>query len=276
MNLGKRLLFCCAIACVAFGCISNKRVIYMQDLPQDQNAFAMGEMVNSQFEEYLLQYNDVVEINIKTQDPLLNQMLDINSSGASSMGGRMMMGGMMNGGDIFYLSGYTLNDEGIVELPVLGPMKLVGLTADQAKELIEKELEKIVRGEDNFVRVRLGGIRYSALGEFARPGKYTILQNRVTIFEAIANAGDLTVTAKRDNIMLIRQYPEGSKVHRVNLNHKDIMSSEFYFLRPNDMIYAEPMKVREIGTGVTLLQTTQLLISLVTVILLVYTTTNTN
>ncbi|MCF1750134.1 polysaccharide biosynthesis/export family protein [Mariniradius sp. RY-2] len=248
----------------------------MQDLPQDQNAFSLGEMVNSQFEEYLLQYNDVVEINIKTPDPLLNQMFDINSSGASSMGGRMMMGGMMNGGDIFYLSGYTLNDEGFVELPVLGKFKLVGLTADQAKELIEKELEKIVRGEDNFVRVRLGGIRYSALGEFARPGKYTILQNRVTIFEAIANAGDLTVTAKRDNIMLIRQYPEGSKVHRINLNHKEIMTSDFYFLRPNDMIYAEPMKVREIGTGVTLLQTTQLLISLVTVILLVYTTTNTN
>lgn len=276
MNLGKKLFSCLFIAFTAFGCISNKRVIYMQDLPQDQSSFSLGEMVNSQFEEYLLQYNDVVEINIKTPDPLLNQMFDINSSGASSMGGRMMMGGMMNGGDIFYLSGYTLNDEGFVELPVLGKFKLVGLTADQAKELIEKELEKIVRGEDNFVRVRLGGIRYSALGEFARPGKYTILQNRVTIFEAIANAGDLTVTAKRDNIMLIRQYPEGSKVHRINLNHKDIMTSDFYFLRPNDMIYAEPMKVREIGTGVTLLQTTQLLISLVTVILLVYTTTNTN
>jgi polysaccharide export outer membrane protein len=219
----------------------------------------------------------VVEINIKTSDPLLNQMLDINSSGTSA-GGRMMMGGggMMNGGDIFYLSGYTLSDEGIVELPVLGKFKLVGLNMDEAKELIEKELEKIVRGEDNFVRVRLGGIRYSALGEFSRPGKYTLLQNRVTIFEAIANAGDLTVTAKRDNIMLIRQYPDGSKVHRINLNNKDIMSSEFYFLRPNDMIYAEPMKVRELGTGTTLLQTIQVLASLATLALLVYTTTNNN
>jgi polysaccharide export outer membrane protein len=277
MKLGKRLFYCCAIAFVAFGCISNKRVIYMQNLPKEESVFELGEMVGSKIEDYLLQYNDVVEINIKTPDPLLNQMLDINSSGASGVGGRMMMGGgIMNGGDIFYLSGYTLDDEGVVELPVLGKFKLVGLNVDQAKQLIEKELEKIVRGEDNFVRVRLGGIRYSALGEFARPGKYTLLQNRVTIFEAIANAGDLTITAKRDNIMLIRQYPEGSKVHRINLNHKDIMGSEFYFIRPNDMIYAEPMKVREIGTGVTLLQTTQLLISLVTVVLLVYTTTNTN
>jgi len=249
----------------------------MQNLSQDQSVFEMGNMINSKFEEYLLQYNDVIEINIKTSDPLLNQMLDINSMGGSANAGRMMMGGgMMNGGDIFYLSGYTLSDEGFVELPVLGKFKLVGLNMDQAKEMIEQELGKIVKGEDNFVRVRLGGIRYSALGEFARPGKYTILQNRVTIFEAIANAGDLTVTAKRDNIMLIRQYPEGSKVHRLNLNHKNIMGSEFYFVRPNDMIYAEPMKVRELGTGTTLIQTIQVLASIATLALLVYTTTNNN
>lgn len=248
----------------------------MQNLPEERTVFELGELINSRVEEYLLQYNDVVEINIKTSDPLLNQMLDINSSGSSAAGRMMMGGGLMNGGDIFYLSGYTLNDDGVVELPVLGKFKLVGLNVDQAKQMIENELSKIVKGDDNFVRVRLGGIRYSALGEFTRPGKYTLLQNRVTIFEAIANAGDLTITAKRDNVMLIRQYPDGSKVHRINLNHKDILNSEFYFLRPNDMLYAEPMKVREIGTGVTLLQTTQLLISLVTVVLLVYTTTNRN
>jgi polysaccharide export outer membrane protein len=147
---------------------------------------------------------------------------------------------------------------------------------ETAKTTVENELKKYVRDEDYFVRVRLGGIRFSALGEFARPGKYTVLQNRVTIFEAIATAGDLTVVAKRDNIMLIRQYPEGSKAHRINLNNKEIMNSEFYFVRPNDMIYAEPMKVRELGTGTTLLQTIQVLASLATLALLVYTTTNQN
>lgn len=276
MRLGKPFFFVIAVIFTAFGCISNKRVIYMQDLPDSEPVSQMGGLINSNVEEYLLQYNDVVDITIKTSDPLLNQMFDINSAGAGNMSGRMMGGGILTGGDIFYLTGYTLNDDGIVELPVLGEMKLVGMNTEQAKTVIENELSKFVKDDDYFVRVRLGGIRYSALGEFTRPGKYTLLQNRVTIFEAIANAGDLTVVAKRDNIMLIRQYPDGSKVHRINLNHKNIMNSEFYFLRPNDMIYAEPMKVREIGTGVTLLQTTQLLISLVTVVLLVYTTTNAN
>lgn len=244
----------------------------MQDIPEENPFTQIGELVPFSSEEYLLQYNDVVEINITTSDPLLNTLFDINSGGNQ---GRMMMGGgMMSGGDIFYLSGYTLNDEGIVELPVIGKVKIVGLNTENAKIAIENELKKIVRDNEYFVRVRLGGIRYSALGEFARPGKYTILQNRVTIFEAIANAGDLTIQAKRDNIMLIRQYPEGSKAYRVNLNDNGIMASEFYFIRPNDMIYVEPMKVRELGTGVTFLQTLQVLTSLATLALLVYTTTN--
>lgn len=270
----RKVLFLLIVIGLSFSCISNKRVVYMQDLPQNQAAYTLGELVKSKFEEYLLQYNDVVDITIKTSDPLLNQMLDINSGGAGNMSARMMGGGVLTGGDIFYLTGYTLNDDGIVELPILGDLKLVGLNTEQAKVVIENELRKYVRDEENFVRVRLGGIRYSALGEFARPGKYTLLQNRVTIFEAIANAGDLTVVAKRDDIMLIRQYPDGSQAHRINLNNKDIMNSEFYFLRPNDMIYAEPMKVRELGTGTTLLQTIQVLASLATLALLVYTTTN--
>jgi polysaccharide export outer membrane protein len=253
-------------------CISNKRVIYMQDIPDKNPITQIGELVPVNTEEYLLQYNDVVEINIKTSDPMLNTLFDINSGGNQN---RMMMGGgMMSGGDIFYLSGYTLNDDGIVELPVIGKVKIVGMNTEDAKLAIENELKKIVRDNEYFVRLRLGGIRYSALGEFVRPGKYTILQNRVTIFEAIANAGDLTIQAKRDNIMLIRQYPDGSKAYRVNLNDNGIMASEFYFIRPNDMIYVEPMKVRELGTGTTFLQTLQLLTALATLGLLVYTTTN--
>jgi polysaccharide export outer membrane protein len=262
-----------SILLLTAGCISNKRVVYLQNLPKDESLVKFGEMIPSKFEEYLLQYNDVVEINIKTSDPLLNQMLDINVLAANS--NRMMMGGgLMSGGDIFYLSGYTLDDNGFVDMPVLGKLNLVGMNIDQAKITVENELKKYVRDEDYFVRVRLGGIRFSALGEFARPGKYTVLQNRVTIFEAIATAGDLTVVAKRDDVMLIRQYPEGSRAHRVNLNNKEIMNSEFYFVRPNDMIYAEPMKVRELGTGTTLLQTIQVLASLATLALLVYTTTS--
>ena len=98
----------------------------MQNLPKEESLVKLGEMVPAKFEEYLLQFNDVIEINIKTSDVLLNSMLDINVQAAGSS--RMMMGGgIMSGGDIFYLSGYTLDDFGFVDMPVLGKLKLVGM-----------------------------------------------------------------------------------------------------------------------------------------------------
>lgn len=251
-------------------CISNKKVVYMQKLSPSALISKGGKLIPYKTENYLLQYNDVVDITMTTSDPELNILLNTTSS-LEQM--RMLGGNMMGGGDVFYLNGFTVNDLGIVELPMIGKIKLVGLTTDEAKLTVESELKKYVLDNEYFVRVRLGGIRYSAIGEFVRPGKYTILQNRVTIFEAIANAGDLTTVAKRSAVRVIRQYPNGSRAHIINLNNDEIMNSEFYFLKPNDMIYAEPMKVRELGTGVTLVQTTQLLISLATVGLLVFTAT---
>jgi polysaccharide biosynthesis/export protein len=241
-------------------------------LQSDAPRSKFDQTIPYKIEEYVLQLNDVIDVNMTTSDVELNGLL--RPEGADGQPMRIMGGGMMASGDIFFLNGYTLNEKGIVDLPLVGEVKLVGLTIDQAKEAIAQELAKFVRDKEYYVRVRLGGIRYSALGEFNSPGKYTLLQNRVTIFEAIANAGDLTVLAKRNRIRLIRQYPGGSKSYEIDLHKSDFMNTELYFIRPNDMIYAEPIKARELGTGATVFQTTQLLISLATIGLLIYAATN--
>jgi len=245
----------------------------MQDLPESARVAEPGKLAAYEFEEYYLQNNDVVDIQIKTTSEELNKVFEVGTVDWRMMGGG---GGMMAGGDVFFLNGYTIDDDGVIDLPLLGEMKFVGLTVKQAKANIEKEIRKFVNEEEYFVRVRLGGIRYSALGEFARPGKFTILQNRVTIFEAIANAGDMTPLAKREEVHLVRQYPEGSKTYKINLNNNDLMSSEFYFLRPNDMLYAEPLKARELGTGTTFVETFSLAVSTLSAVLLVITIMNQN
>ena len=114
----------------------------------------------------------------------------------------------------------------------------------------------------------LGGIRYGAIGEFNRPGKYTILQNRLTIFEAIANAGDMTSLAKRDEVQLMRQYPDGTRTYVIDLLSDNIKESEFFFIRPNDLIYAKKKKKKHWGTGITFAQTLTLFLATVTVVLL--------
>lgn len=223
-------------------------------------------------EDYLLQINDIVEVNIKTTDPEMNLIFGAvtNDKQTSTQGSNM------GAGDVFFMNGYTLDDKGIIEIPLIGDINLLGLTTAQSKELVESKVSEYVRDGEYFVRVRLGGIRYSALGEFNRSGKFTILQNSVTIFEAIANAGDLTTVAKRNEILLVRQYPDGSQIHKINLLDRNLLGSEYYFLRPNDLIYAEPMKVKEIGAGNTLVESLSLIITSITAIALVLTLVQNN
>jgi polysaccharide export outer membrane protein len=252
-----------------FSCVPNKKVIYMQELEE-----SMGPLVESsdrysyQTEDYLLQVNDIVEVSIKTTDPELNKVFNVVVAENNNMA---QMGGSQGAGDAFFMNGYTLDDQGMVEIPLVGELKFLGLTTREAKELVESKVVKYVKEDEYFVRVRLGGVRFSALGEFNQSGKYTILQNRVTIFEAIAFAGDLSRLAKRDEVLLVRQYPDGSQIHKINLLDRELLGSEYYFLKPNDMIYAEPMKVREIGAGNTLVETLTLFTTTITAIALILT-----
>lgn len=226
-----------------------------------------SDILPYEVEEYKLQYNDIVDISIRTASKELNELFSLFES--DNIRGNMMMQGALVGGDAFFMTGFNLDETGMVELPLLGEIKLSGFTVKEAKSLIEERMIEFVNKEDLFVRVRLGGIRFSAIGEFRRPGKHNVLQNRVTIFEAIAHAGDLTEVAKRDELVLIRQYPSGTRMYRIDLNNKNLLTSEYFFIQPNDMLYAEPMKIRELGTGVNLVQTFSLVITTLTAALLV-------
>lgn len=249
-------------------CVPNKRIIYMQERDASESPLKYAsELMPYDVEDYKLQINDIVDISIRTSSKELNELFKEFDIG--NMQNNMMMQGAMAGGDAFFMTGFTLDDRGIIEMPLLGELQLAGLTTEQAKKVIEDRMTEFVNREDLFVRVRLGGIRYSALGEFRRPGKHNVLQNRVTIFEAIAHAGDLTEVAKRDELVLVRQYPGGTRMYRIDLNNKNILTSEYFFIQPNDMLYAEPMKIRELGTGVNFVQTFSLAVSTLSAVLLV-------
>lgn len=251
-------------------CVSNKKVIYLQDMGNSDPLVSTSENFSYSSVGYELQAYDIVDIQMVTTDENINRILQISGAENANAG---MMGGQ-NGGDIFFINGYSLDDYGVVELPLIGEINLLGKDLKEAKLQIEEKLRFYVQEGSYFVRVRLGGIRFSALGEFNSPGKQAILQNRATIFEAIATAGDLNILAKRNEVVLIRQYPEGSKVHRLNLNDKNILNSEFYFIKPNDVLYAEPLKVREIGTGSNFLQTLTFVTTTLSTIALIITLTN--
>lgn len=240
----------------------------MQDRDPADPFITAGPVIPNTAEEYLLQYSDVVDVQITTTSPELNAIFNLSQLANPQMA-NMGVQGAMNGGDVFFINGYSVDDNGFIELPLIGYLKVVGMNTEGVKLAIEEKIKKFVNEGDYFVRVRLGGIRFATLGEFNRNGNHTLLQNRITIFQAIAHAGDMTPVAKRSEVVLIRQYPDGTRSFRLNLNDKRIMESEFFFIRPNDMLYAEPMKVRELGTGVNFVQTFQLAVTTLSAVLLV-------
>lgn len=241
---------------MAFSCISNEKIIYLQN-QEGNNPIEDGELIKYEIPEYKLQYNDIIDVNIQTVDDMIQ--FGFNNK-PSQMNQQMGNVSAQSGGDIYYMTGYSVDQKGNIRLPIVGDIQVKEKTLEEARITIEESLRKYVTSE-LYVKVKLGGVRYSAMGEFKRPGKYTVLQDRMTIFEAIANAGDLTTVAKRDEILLIRQYPEGTRLHKINLLDRQVVRSPFYFIQPNDQLYVEPMKVRETGTGENTAQTLTLLFS---------------
>lgn len=259
-----KILFVCLIAAMVSSCVSNKRIIYLQNL-EGQEAIPEDTLISYSIPEYRLQYNDIVDVNIQTSDERMNALFNARSDNNTVRAQNITA----SGGDVYYMTGYSLDKNGFIELPLVGNVRLQNKTLVEAKEEIVKELEKYFVNNEYFIRVKLGGIRYSALGEFRRPGKFVALQDRMTIFEAIANAGDLNVVAKRDEVLLIRQYPEGTRLHRINLNDRQLIHSPYYFIQPNDQLYVEPMRIRELGAGENVSQSLQLIVTSITAAALV-------
>ena len=261
--MNTKLILFCILAAFSSACVSNEKLVYLQNL-EGEAPIPEDSLISHAFGEYRLQFNDIVDVRIQTSDERMNELFNLrlernnNSSGVLS-----------SGGDIYYMTGFSLDKEGFIDLPLVGKVHVENKSLAEAKEAIARELDKYFTSNDYFIRVKLGGIRYSAFGEFRRPGKYVVLQDRMTIFEAIANAGDLNVVAKRDEVLLIRQYPEGTKLHRINLNDRHLIHTPFYFIQPNDQLYVEPMRVRELGAGENISQSLQLIVTSITAAALV-------
>ena len=230
-------------------CVPTKKMIYLQ--PEEGKS---TETFKYDRQEYKLQVNDILDVQIRSMNPEINALF----SPGSAMN-QNMQAGVQSGGDLYYMTGYSVNEDGVIELPFVGEINVQGQTLEEAKASINSEVSKMFKSFH--LQVKLGGIRYSALGEFGNPGKKVILQNQATIFEAIAASGDLTQVANRNEVRLIRQYPDGTKIHTINLLDQSIISSPYYFIQPNDVLYAEPLPQKSWGVGVTGAQTLSTIVS---------------
>ncbi|SEK52601.1 polysaccharide export outer membrane protein [Aquimarina amphilecti] len=137
---------------------------------------------------------------------------------------------------------YLIDEEGNIDFPVLGKLKISGLTRVQIKDMLKEKLKIYIK--DPIVNVRLKNFKITVIGEVGQPGSFTIPNERITIIEAIGLAGDLTIMGKRGNVMVIRENDGVNTYHKVDLTSKSIFDSPVYYLAQNDVLYVEPNDAR--------------------------------
>lgn len=143
------------------------------------------------------------------------------------------------------LQTYLVDNDGNINFPVFGKIKVTGFTRKELESTLQKKLESAFSKEAPIVTIRFTNYSVNILGEVLRPGKFESNNDRITIFEGLALAGDLTIYGRRDNVKVLRENADGSKKYiTVNLNDKNVIYSSAYYLEQNDVIYVEPNKSR--------------------------------
>ncbi|RDK84796.1 polysaccharide biosynthesis/export family protein [Marinirhabdus gelatinilytica] len=239
-----KYLFLLLVTVLGFtSCISTKQLEYLQE---DTAAKDTLYSLNKKQEPYRVQVNDLLSIRGKALDPEF--VSTFNPTGETNPNA--------TGEERLYYDGFVVDPHGNIRIPKLGEVAVLGLTVDEIREKIEKQLtdEYFKPEAELFITVKLAGIRYTINGEIGAPGSQIIYRDAITIMEAIANSGDITLTGDRSDVVIIRQYPAGQKVHHIDLTSINAMNSPYYWIQPNDLILINPLPQKALGTGTTGLQ----------------------
>ena len=232
-KLGLATLF---MAILFASCVPQKKMLYLKEVQMAAENLSK-EYVNDRNIDYRLQPGDNLYIRF------LNTIDDQGTASLTGDFGRSST--YMTSEGSIYLQSYTLDDDGCIELPLTGKIELKNLTVDQAKDKLKIELDKFVN--QTTIIVKLSNFNLTVLGEVARPGLYKVYQSQINLFEAISMAGSMTNFAKNDAVKIIRQTDNGSEIITVDMGKADILSSPYYYLKPNDIIYIEPLKIKQWG-----------------------------
>lgn len=216
-----------AVLLIPTSCVTNKKLTYLQSDGSREEFIAITPAT------YIIQPYDNLFIKVVTPDPKLAEMFNTVSTETSGYGINELSADMLS---------YTVDDEGTIELPYAGRFIVAGKTLNMIKTELDKALKSYVA--DAVVTVKLVNNYVSIIGEVQNPGKYPIYKDRLNIFQALAMAGDLGVYSNRKKLQLIRQTPDGNVVKEFSVRDRSIIGSQFFYVMPNDVIYAPPMKGR--------------------------------
>ncbi len=237
-------------------CVPSKDIIYLQGKENVENT----PVAAIPYKPYRLQVSDVLSITVSAIDSKLVEIFNQNTTSTPNISNELL-----------YFKGYSIDDHGNIRLPILGEVNVLALTIDEVRQKIESLLLKDHFNKEAgiFVSVKLAGFRYTINGEVAAPGTKVLNQDKVSVLDAVANAGDITVVGNRKDVMIIRQFPQGVQTFSIDLTNYNALQSPYFYLQPNDYVYVKPLKQKTWGTGTTGIQS---LGTIITILSLVTTT----
>ena len=254
-------LLVAAAVLTATSCSTPKNVAYIQN--SDYIDYTNSEFLY----DARIMPKDILTITVNTVNPeasapfnlIVRNTLTSATSNIATSGGSLQT--------------YLVDNNGCIDFPVVGTLQVGGLTKSMCEKLIHDKIKRYMNAEENpIVTVRMSNYKISVIGEVNRPGMFTVGNEKINIFEALAQAGDLSIYGVRDRVKLIRENAKGRKeIYTINLNDANIVNSPYYYLQQNDVVYVEPNQVKArnsaIGTSTTIwISVTGALVSLASLI----------
>ncbi|MBB4079029.1 polysaccharide export outer membrane protein [Lewinella aquimaris] len=214
----------------ASGCVSYKELVNFDSVRMPQGK---TEDIENAL-ELRIQPRDLLRIEVESVDPLAAAPFNE----AVTVGGL----GQVSNQNLQLFQGYLVDQDGYIDLPLLGRIEVAGLTVESLQLLVRGKLKTYI--VDPVVSVRYLNFKVTVLGEVTIPGVIPLPNSRVTILEALGMAGDLTDYANRSSVLIVREQDGERSYRRLNLQSDEIFASEYYYLKQNDVIYVEPIKAR--------------------------------
>lgn len=244
------LIIAVVISLFSVSCVDSKKIAYFNNL-RDTVLRDSGTAF-----EAVIQKNDLLSITVSSLNPEASYMFNLQNQSAApptlttSASGLPTTSTNPSAGGMQQL-GYLVGDDGSIKFPVIGNIPAAGLTKRQLEKNIASVLTEKKLLVDPIVSIRFLNFRVTVLGEVTRPTTISVANERISILEAIGLAGDLTIYGKRDNVMLVREEGDKKMVRRINLNSGNILTSPYYYLKTNDVVYVEPNKTKIASTSRT-------------------------
>ncbi|RZK70130.1 MAG: sugar transporter [Pedobacter sp.] len=208
-------------------CAERRNLVYFSNLAKQTGSERLQE------QSIKIQQNDLLRINVSSLNQESNILFASNTQSNNST-------------PSYYLepSGYRVGYNGEVVFPVIGSVKVGGLTIAEAQDLVVSKLDKYVK--QAIVEVQILNFKITVIGEVNKPSSFVVAGDHINLLEALGMAGDMTVYGKRENVLIIREQNGQRIMKRLNLNQQDALTSPFFTLRQNDIIYVEPDKSKAI------------------------------